>query len=90
MNERADVERLVRESNLFADQAVEIRPLSGGITNRNFIVSTDHGEYVVRIPGERTELLGIDRAYEAEAAQRAAELGIGPACWDAARASARW
>jgi thiamine kinase-like enzyme len=79
VNERADVERLVRESGLFADQSVQIRPLSGGITNRNFVASTDHGEYVIRIPGERTELLGIDRAYEAEAASRAAELGIGPA-----------
>ena len=73
------MERLVRESGLFADQPVQIRPLSGGITNRNFVASTDHGEYVVRIPGERTELLGIDRAHEAEAALRAAELGIGPA-----------
>ena len=79
MNERADVERLVRASSLFAGEDVQIRPLSGGITNRNFVATTDHGEYVVRIPGERTELLGIDRAYEAEAAQRAAELGIGPA-----------
>jgi thiamine kinase-like enzyme len=73
------VERLVRESHLFDGQPVEIRPLSGGITNRNYVVTTDHGEYVVRIPGERTSLLGIDRAYEAEAARRAAELGIGPA-----------
>ena len=73
------MERLVRESSLFAGQNVEIRPLSGGITNRNYVVTIDHGEYVVRIPGERTSLLGIDRAYEAEAAQRAAELGIGPA-----------
>ena len=79
VNERADVERLVRASSLFGGEPVQIRPLSGGITNRNFVATTDHGEYVVRIPGERTELLGIDRAYEAEAAQRAAELGIGPA-----------
>lgn len=79
VNGRADVERLVRESSLFADQAVRIRPLHGGITNRNYVVSTDHGDYVVRIPGERTALLGIDRAYEAEAARRADELGIGPA-----------
>ncbi len=79
MNERADVERLVRESSLFSDQPIHIRPLSGGITNRNFVASTDRGEYVIRIPGERTSLLGIDRAYEAEAARRAADLGIGPA-----------
>ena len=73
------MERLVRESSLFDSEPLQIRPLSGGITNRNFVVTTDHGEYVVRIPGERTSLLGIDRAYEAEAARRAAELGIGPA-----------
>ena len=73
------MERLVRESSLFDGQPVQIRPLGGGITNRNFVVTTDHGEYVVRIPGERTSLLGIDRAYEAEAARRAADLGIGPA-----------
>jgi thiamine kinase-like enzyme len=73
------VERLVRGSSLFAGRNVQIRPLSGGITNRNFVATTDAGEYVIRIPGERTELLGIDRAHEAEAAQRAAELGIGPA-----------
>ena len=62
MNERADVERLVRESSLFSDQPIHIRPLSGGITNRNFVASTDRGDYVVRIPGERTALLGIDNA----------------------------
>ena len=73
------MERLVRESSLFADQHVQIRPLNGGITNRNFVVTTDGSEYVIRIPGERTALLGIDRACEAEAASRAAELGIGPA-----------
>ena len=79
MNENADVEPLVRASPLFAGQAVAIRPLHGGITNRNFVVSIDDGDYVVRIPGERTALLGIDRAFEAEAATRAAVLGIGPA-----------
>jgi len=73
------VERLVRASDLFGDQPIEIRPLHGGITNRNYVASTPSGEYVIRIPGERTSLLGIDRAYEAEAARRAAALGIGPA-----------
>jgi thiamine kinase-like enzyme len=45
-------------------------PLDGGITNRNF----RWGDYVVRIPGANTELLGIDRA----AARLAARVGIGP------------
>ncbi len=58
--------------------ATTIRPLAGGITNRNYVVGVDGREFVVRVPGERTELLGIDRPHEAEAARRAAELGIGP------------
>ncbi|MGZ7007650.1 MAG: phosphotransferase, partial [Ilumatobacteraceae bacterium] len=73
------MERLVRASSLFAGEDVRIRPLHGGITNSNYVATTRHGEYVVRIPGERTALLGIDRAHEAEAARRAADLGIGPA-----------
>ena len=51
---------------------VDPEPLTGGITNRNFVVHAGGREFVVRLPGERTELLGIDRANEAEAARRAA------------------
>jgi thiamine kinase-like enzyme len=59
---------------------VSLEPLGGGITNRNAIVSVaaSRRRFVARLPGERTELLGIDRANEAEAARRAAQLGIGP------------
>ena len=60
---------------------VTLEALGGGITNRNAVVtvaSLAPRRFVVRLPGERTELLGIDRANEAEAATRAAELGIGP------------
>jgi aminoglycoside phosphotransferase (APT) family kinase protein len=49
-------------------------PLSGGFTNRNY----RWGDYVVRIPGEDTAMLGIDRAGEVAAARLAARLGIGP------------
>jgi hypothetical protein len=49
-------------------------PLDGGITNRNF----RWGDYVVRIPGAKTDALGIDRAGEVAAARLAARLGIGP------------
>ena len=48
--------------------------LSGGITNRNY----RWGDYVVRVPGAKTELLGIDRAGECAAARLAHRLGIGP------------
>lgn len=57
----------------------ELTPLHGGITNQNFVAGVDGRRYVVRLPGERTELLAIDRAGEVEMATRAAQLGIGPA-----------
>ena len=56
-----------------------ITPLPGGITNRNFRIEIDGGVFVVRLPGERTELLGIDRAGEAAASYLAADIGIAPA-----------
>jgi thiamine kinase-like enzyme len=72
------VEQVVRRVPAWANARLEMRPLQGGITNRNYVVSVSDRDFVVRLPGERTELLGIDRANEAEATIRAAELGIGP------------
>ncbi|HTQ67386.1 MAG TPA: phosphotransferase [Solirubrobacteraceae bacterium] len=62
----------------------EPRPLSGGITNRNFRVRLGGGEYVVRLPGERSSLLGIDRSAERLAGEAAAALGIGPPVFEGA------
>lgn len=53
-------------------------PLEGGITNRNFRVRFGEGEYVVRLHGRDTELLGIDREAERVACEAAAGLGIAP------------
>jgi thiamine kinase-like enzyme len=55
-----------------------VRPLDGGITNRNYRVNFGGDEYVVRLPGKDTNLLGIDREAERLATRQAAELGIGP------------
>jgi thiamine kinase-like enzyme len=57
---------------------LDIEPLVGGITNRNFVVAHDGERFVLRVPGKDTELLGIDRANEARAATLAAEAGVGP------------
>lgn len=54
-------------------------PLEGGITNRNFRVTLDGSEYVIRLPGKDTNLLGIDREAERVANETAAGLGIAPA-----------
>ena len=59
-------------------RALEIEPLGGGITNRNFRVVCDGAAYVLRIGGKDTDVLGIDRHAEYGAASVAASLGVGP------------
>jgi hypothetical protein len=53
-------------------------PLEGGITNRNFKVSLGGEDYVVRLHGKDTDLLGISREAERLANTAAAQLGIAP------------
>ena len=63
---------------LWPGQDVTVEPLGGGITNHNFKVGIGGEELVLRVGGKDTELLGIDRGHEHEAALVAARLGIGP------------
>jgi thiamine kinase-like enzyme len=65
-------------ARVWPGKALELEPLGGGITNRNFKVVVDGEAYVLRIGGKDTELLGIDREAEHEASLAAAELGVGP------------
>jgi thiamine kinase-like enzyme len=53
-------------------------PLGGGITNSNFRIDVCGETFVLRIAGEDTELLGIDREVEFAANQAAGKLGIAP------------
>jgi len=53
--------------------------LEGGITNHNFRVSLGGEDYMLRVHGSNTELLGIDRRAERVASETAASLGIAPA-----------
>jgi thiamine kinase-like enzyme len=62
-------------------------PLEGGITNRNFRVRFGARDYVVRLPGKDTALLGIDRESERIANEAAARLRIAP---DVAAADPDW
>jgi thiamine kinase-like enzyme len=71
-----DVERIA--ARVWPGRRVEIEPLGGGITNRNFRVEADGRSYVLRIGGKDTEVLGIDRHAEFRAASVAASLGVGP------------
>jgi thiamine kinase-like enzyme len=71
-------EVIARLAALFGPREGAVRPLEGGITNRNFLVNFGGAEYVVRLPGKDTDLLGIDREAERLATRQAAELGVGP------------
>jgi thiamine kinase-like enzyme len=71
-------EVVARLSALLGPREGGVEPLEGGITNRNFRVNFGGEDYVVRLPGKDTELLGIDRGAEGMATRRAAELGLGP------------
>src|SRR2546425_611572 len=53
-------------------------PLGGGLTNRNYRIDAAGESYVLRVAGEDTALLGIDRACEVACSRAAAELGVGP------------
>jgi thiamine kinase-like enzyme len=62
------------------DAELHLLPLSGGITNRNFLISIDgrSDRYVVRLAGNDTHLLGISREVERAATVAAAGVGVGP------------
>ena len=55
-----------------------VEELGGGITNRNFKITVDGESVVLRLGGNDTELLGIDRGAEHAANVLAADLGIAP------------
>ena len=63
-----------------AGRALVFRALSGGITNRNFLIEAagTHDRYVVRLAGNDTHLLGISREVEHAATVAAAGVGVGP------------
>ena len=54
-----------------------VEPLTGGLTNTNYKVTTASGSYVVRISGKDTSLLAIDRENEVHNTIAAAETGVG-------------
>jgi thiamine kinase-like enzyme len=57
-----------------------LTPLSGGITNRNYLVEAADvtSRWVLRLAGNDTHLLGISREVELAATVAAAGVGVGP------------
>jgi thiamine kinase-like enzyme len=74
----ARVDDAVAQVSLWKGKDVKVSQLSGGLTNENYLVETGGRRYVMRIPGQSTELLSIDRANEVYNTKAAASTGIGP------------
>jgi thiamine kinase-like enzyme len=64
----------------FAGRDLTLTALSGGITNRNFRVDVAGSleQWVIRLAGNDTHLLGISREVEHAATVAAAGVGVGP------------
>jgi len=78
MQANTRAEEAARSVSLWKGRPVTISPLSGGLTNENYLVESEGNRYVMRLPGQSTELLSIDRENEVYNTKAAASTGIGP------------
>lgn len=75
----AAVKEAIDRIPMWQDAAeLDVSLLRGGMTNHNYRVDVGGKSYVLRISGDKTELLGIHRDYEYRTQQIAGELGIAP------------
>ena len=63
---------------LWPGREARISAISAGLTNQNYRVDVDAMPYFVRIPGQSTDLLAVDRANELHNTRAAAAAGVGP------------
>jgi len=77
---RAALIQALRRVPELASGELAFTSLSGGITNRNYLVTVDEkpDRFVVRLAGNDTHLLGISREVEHAATVAAAGVGVGP------------
>ena len=63
---------------LWPGREIRIAPIAAGLTNQNFRVDVDTTPCFVRLPGQSTDLLAVDRANELHNTRAAAAAGVGP------------
>jgi len=72
------IEEAVAKIEDWQGNNISIQPLSGGLTNSNYKVEVDGTPYFVRVPGESTELLAVNRGNEYHNTRAAAQAGVAP------------
>ena len=74
-----DISSILQRIPQFASaKSPEIKELSGGITNKNYKITADGESYVLRMGGNETKYLGIDRKIEYECSLLVSQIGIAP------------
>ena len=69
---------LQRIPQFVSARSPEIKELTGGITNKNYKITVDGESFVLRMGGNETKYLGIDRKIEYECSLLASQIGIAP------------
>jgi thiamine kinase-like enzyme len=77
MSTRRELDALFDQTESLAAKPRTVRELSGGLTNRNYQVTTPDGSFVARISSGGSELLAIDRDCEYRNSVTAAAAGAG-------------
>ena len=72
------IEDAVAQIGDWKGREISIQSLSGGLTNSNYRVEVDGRPYFVRVPGESTELLAVNRENEYHNTRAAAQAGVAP------------
>jgi thiamine kinase-like enzyme len=72
------IEQVIEAIPAWAGRSVRAEAIASGLTNHNWKVSLDGEAYFVRIPGDATELLAVDRINERHNTRAAAVAGVGP------------
>ena len=74
-----DIQEILQRVPGFASKEnLTIKELTGGITNKNYKITVDEESFVLRLGGNETKYLGIDRKVEYDCSRLAAQIGVAP------------
>ena len=74
-----DIIPILQRAPQFASRSdIQVKGLTGGMTNKNFKITTGGESFVLRLGGNETKFLGIDRKTEYDCSLLAAQIGIAP------------
>jgi thiamine kinase-like enzyme len=74
----AIIDEVIAKIEDWKGKSISVQQIAGGLTNTNFKVEVGGTLYFVRVPGESTELLAVDRINEYHNSKAAAEANVAP------------